>query len=268
MSGLLLHCWGIPMKKLLLLVPIFLAACGGGGALSSKVDFSYAKPNTLGMYDPRATPAGTFYSWNTETNRLTPIGEVSLTAGTPSAPRRVTGDRLAGFGVEGLPINDLKLVEFKIGGQFKTEVNDSVRQQFFNSKTALRDYTLARKSGGASAEDILDLFRPKDPRYRTVIFVAEDRSEAATFRAGANEADGSTVAKFKIELPGQELLTVTADALSTASCGKPTGGSGDRPVCFTEVIVYDPYIQDNGNLDWRIDDSYSQTGLSMALRNL
>ncbi|MEO9779008.1 MAG: hypothetical protein ABJH07_08395 [Sedimentitalea sp.] len=258
------------MKKFILTAPVILAGCFGVGEPTStaEVDFSYAKPNRLGMYDPRATPAGTFYMWNTETNRLTPIGEVKLTEGTSSQPRNVNGDRLAGFGVEGLPIADLKILEATIGGEFKTEVKNSVRQQFFNSKTALRDYTRAKKANGATTEDILELFQPKDKRYRTVIFVSEDRSESAKFRVGARETDGATVAKFKIKLPGQDILTVTADAVSSASCEKPTGSSGDRPVCFTEVIVYDPYVQDNGNLSWRIDDSYSQTALSMALRNL
>ncbi|GFE52577.1 hypothetical protein So717_43300 [Roseobacter cerasinus] len=258
------------MKRFIFVAPIILAGCLGGGESTSTgaVDFSYAKPNRLGMYDPRATPAGTFYSWNTETNRLTPIGEVSLTAGTSSQPRNVKGDKLAGFGVEGLPIADLKVLEATIGGEFKTEVKNSIRQQFFNSKTALRDYTRAKKADGATTEDILDLFQPKDEKYRTVIFVAEDRSESATFRVGALETEGTTAAKFKIQLPGQEILTVTADAVSSAGCEKPTGSSGDRPVCFTEVIVYDPYIQENGNLDWRVDDSYSQTALSMALRKL
>jgi len=258
------------MKKTSLVLSLFLTGClnGNGSSTAAKIDFAYAKPNRIGMYDPRATPAGTFYRWNIETNRLTPLGEVELSPGTQSAPRNVTGDRLAGFGVEGLALGETKIVEAKIGGQFKTAVKDSVRQQYFNSKTALRDFVKAQKANGATADDILDLFQPKDRRYRTVIFVSEDRSGSADFRAGARESDGSNVASFEINLPGQELLNVYADAFSNANCGRAVQDSGERPVCFTEVIVYDPFIRDNGNLDWRIDDSYGQSELSSALREL
>jgi hypothetical protein len=219
------------------------------------------------MYDPKATPAGTFYSWNTKTNRLTLNGEVKLTEGTPTAPRKVYGNRLAGFGVEGLPIADAKLVAAKIGGQFKTEVSDSIHQNFHNSKTALRDYVIARKNSGETTEDLLDTFRPKDQDYRTVVFISEERSGSAQFRVGGQETKGASIAQFKVELPGLEVVNVTVDALSTADCGKPENGSDVRPVCFTDVIVYDPFVKENGNLDWRIDDSYSQDALSDALRN-
>lgn len=222
------------MKKLILLVALAASGCGQTErpASEARIDFTYAKPNRVGMYDPRATPAGTFYLWNTENNRLTPLGEVELSPGSPSQPRTVVSDRLAGFGVEGLPLGDVKLVEAKLGGQFKTDVSDSVRQQFFDSKTALRDYVLKRKENGASTEDILDLFRPNQNNYRTVIFVTEERSGSASFRVGsANEqVDALT---FSLQLPGQEILKVTADAQSSANCGRPSVSTGSRPVCFT-----------------------------------
>ena len=258
------------MRLPILFAALALAGCFDNGASTygAKVDFAYAKPNNLGMYDPRATPAGTFYRWNVETNRLTPLGELTLQPGTPSAPRNVKGDRMAGFGVDGLSLGDTKLVETRIGGQFKTDVTDSVRQQYYQSKTALRDYVRARKTEGATAEDMLDLFQPKDPRYRTVVFVAEDRTGNTTFRVGGLEANEGSVATFKIELANQEIVTVSADALSTANCGRADENGGARPVCFTEVIVYDPVIRENGNLDWTIDDAFGQAELSEALRAL
>ena len=245
-----------------------LANCHHTDLSAAKVDYSYAKPSRTGMLDPRATPAGTFYRWNVSTNRLTPLGQVALTPGTASAPRNIESQKMAGFGVSGLPINDVKIVEASIGGRIRTSVSNSVRQGYYNTRSALSQYVRQQKSEfGATAADISDLFRPKDPSYRVVLFVAEERSGRVEVYAGGASEDTGGIAKFEVKLGSNEIVTVSADAYSKAGCSS-SEGSEVRPVCFTEAIVYDPYIQENGNIGWRIDDGFSQLKLSDALRNL
>lgn len=254
----------IMIRYVFLVLPLILMGCETN---TKSLDFAYAKPNNLGMFDPQATPAGTFYSWNTETNRLAQLGELKLLPGTPSAPRSVLRNRVAGLGVDGLPLNDVKIVEAKIGGQIKTDVKDTVRQKYFNTKTALSAFVKAQKTqNGASEADILDTFRPKDQRYRVVVFNLEERSGEVNFRFGAREENGSSVANFKVQLGSQEVVAIKVDALSEESCGRPTGAQSARPICFSDVIVYDPFIQENGLIGWRRDDNYNQSDLSAALR--
>lgn len=257
------------MKKLLIVFPILLIACGQPEDLKTgKVNFAYSRPSSLGLYDPKATPAGTFYRWNMETNRLTLLDEAVLSPKTKTAPRTLTSSRLSAFGVEGLPLSSVTLVEAQIGGEFKTEVKDSVRQNFSGSRTALTNYVKGEKQSGQSTEDILNTFKPRDQRFRVVIFVSEESSSSTTFRVGSLEGQDNSVANFEVNLPGQQVVKVTADAKSEASCEKPNGGQGDRPVCFTDVIVYDPVVRPNGNIDWEIDDGYDRSALSDALRKL
>nr|WP_274861186.1 hypothetical protein [Phaeobacter sp. PT47_59] len=245
-----------------------LANCHHNGLNTARVDYSYAKPSRTGMLDPRATPAGTFYLWNVSANRLTPLGQVALTPGTASAPRDIEARNMAGFGVSGLPINDVKIVEASIGGHIRTTVSNSVRQGYYNSKSALSKFVLQQKTElGSTEADILDLFRPKDPNYRVVIFIAEERSGKVEVYAGGTSEDTGGIAKFEVKLGDNEIVTVSADAYSKAGCSS-SEGSEARPVCFTEAIVYDPYIQENGKMGWRIDDGFSQSELSEALRSL
>jgi hypothetical protein len=243
---------------------LFLAACD-----PYPVNFAYSKPNNLGLFDPRSTAAGTMYAWNTETNRLIAVGEVALTPGTATDPRTLSGESLSGFGVEGLPIGDTKLVETKIANQFKTVVNDSVRQPYFGVKSALRSFVVARKEAGSDEDDIEDIFRARDERYRTVIVTAEESSGSVSIRAGDPEGTGSQTAKFKVQLASQEVVTVSVNSLSAAKCGGgSTDASPERATCFVEYSVYNPFYKQNGNLDWRRDDDFDQSKLSEALRNL
>lgn len=233
------------------------------------VNFAYSKPNSLGLFDPRATAAGTVFAWNTETNRLIAVGEVALTPGTPSAPRTLSGESLSGFGVDGLPIGDVTFVETKITNKFKTKVTDSVRQPYFGVRSGLKSFVVAQKQAGLDEDDIEDIFRARDAKYRTVIVTAEETSGSVSIRAGDPEGTGSQTAKFKIKLASQEVVTVSVNSVSAAKCGGgATEDAPERATCFVEFSVYDPFYKQNGNLDWMRDDDFDQSKLSEALRAL
>lgn len=254
------------MKHLAIIAPFLIAACHHT-ASTHGMEFAYSKASSIGMYDPKSTSAGTFYLWNTATNRLTLIGEVTLTPGTQTQSRTLTSDNLVGFGISGLPIKESSIVEASLGNQVKTTITNSTRQPYFDAKSALSEFVIGRKQAGATTEDIVDSFRPRNPDYRIVMFTTEERPEEASFRVGSPEGAKNGSILFKVRLPSQDLVTVSSDMVSEATCGSADISSGTYPVCFTDVTVYDPYIQENGNIGWRTDDRFSQAALSQALRD-
>lgn len=254
---------------------LLLAGCDDVTETSTRsLNFAYSKPANVGMFDPRSLAPGTFFVWNKETNDLFERGQVKLRALDPSAPRTVEGNSLNGFGVNGLSVGDLEIVEASIGGQFKTVLKDSIRQPYDQTITALAGYVTEQKrpvsEGGAGLSDrqIRDIFKPNEGGYRTVIVRAVERPGDFSVRAGKQEGSDSSVT-FRVRLPGADIATISASTLSTADCGVPEGGDqNSRPVCFIEVYVLDPFLTDDGFLDWGQPESFDQILLSEAFRSL
>lgn len=265
------------MKKFFLIVPLAIASCGdsmGVAPQSNAVSFAYAKPSELNMmYDPNATAAGTMFRWNTEANTLTRIdGRAAPTPESPAAPRNIQSSSIAGLGLSGLPLENFTVVDAQLRGQISTEVKDSVRQEYKWIISALSNYVIEAKTAGMTTEQVNREFQPNDSRYRTVFVTSQELTDSVAFRFGGADADGN-VFSFEIDLGEQEIVSATVKALTTASCGRPEGGSEARPVCFIGVKVYDPFIQgpedlNPGNISWREIDNYDQAALSEAFRRM
>lgn len=251
-----------------------LTGCGpNSGGIEpglAQVNYAYSKAGNVGIYNPRGQSAGTFFVWNTETNRLQEISTVALRLASQSpAPGSVSASRLANIGIEGLPIGDASLVKSSVGAQISAKADNTVRYSYDLTKSALSDYVKQLKAAGETESGITDLFRPNDQRYRVVILQVETRAGKVEFQAkGAGE--NSAAAVFEVALPGKDIVKVRADLSNTASCGAVVGAAAeDRPICFSEWIVYDPLIRpEDGVLDWRRDDAYDQDRLSDAFRAL
>ncbi|MGI3212786.1 hypothetical protein ACROSR_16940 [Roseovarius tibetensis] len=226
------------------------------------------------MFDPRSLAPGTFFVWNKETNDLFERGQVRLRALDPSTPRTVVGNSLNSFGVNGLSVGDLEIVETKINGEFKTVLEDSIRQTYDQTITGLAGYVREQKrpvaegGSGLTERQVKDIFKPSESGYRTVVVRAVERPGDFSVRSGKQEGSDSS-ATFRVKLPGADIVTISASTLSTADCGVPEGGDqNNRPVCFIEVYVLDPFLKEDGNIDWGQPETFDQMRLSEAFRSL
>lgn len=252
------------MRIYLSCIALVLSGCIKPVAMPNPLNFAYSKPSSVGMYDPRATPAGTVLGWDLSSNSLTTIGEIELVPGTATASRTVTANGIAGLGVNGLEFDQVKLISTSVGRNFDATLTNSSRQNYYYPVAGLRDFVIERAvSQGMTPEDFNEMFRPKDDNFRVVVFVAEERPASAT--VSMKGADGSdSIASLTVTPPSAGAITVSVDLASSVSCTSIE--DGERTVCFTDVEVFDPYIRENGNMSWR-PVSYDQELLSDALRN-
>jgi hypothetical protein len=97
-------------------------------------------------------------------------------------------------------------------------------------------------------------------RLRYVLVTGLVRASKATVAIGGKS--GNEIGKLAITVPGAGEIKIGVDRGSVVDC------SGQSAPCFFEPTVLKPYIAENGNLNFRVDNEASKTLLSAAFQKM
>ncbi len=210
------------------------------------------------------------FIWNIEDNTMQHVADLDLRETSRSrSSGTLTSDTIAGVAIEGVPEflwSKRGIIESKIAAQSRFEAIDAVREGFGGEISALSKFVAELVEEGQDADLT---FRPRDQRYRVVVIRSVVRARRTEIRIGGVSKNGeAAVAKISIQTPAGDLASIAVDASDLRTC-QARDGAEINPVCFFNVVVYDPtYVVDNPRLQWVLTNEFPRDELPDAFRSI
>lgn len=241
-----------------------LVAVAAGSCTSYRADLGFAHTTQLGYRNTGLVSAGDLWIWDTSSNELTFL-ESDLQFERQESTRLASyrTDRVRGISVAGdFGSEDQKAaVEAAVGRRLQFEVDNAVRDKYGPIYDAVSD---RYRSGLASGEDMrgrwyVDRATEEGSGLYYVLVRSVVRADRAQIKVGG--AEDESIATLSVRLPG-DVRPVSVDLVNaaTAEC------SGESAPCFFDVSVLEPFLNSNGNLDFRTVLGVDEDRLSEALR--
>jgi hypothetical protein len=261
------------MRQFLFVLAVFcvasvLSGCPDPIRITPVYDYSNAAG--LGTYNTGRYGPGSTFIWNIEKNVMQYVADLDLSESSRSETSgSLTSRTVGGVSAEGIPdslTGSESIIEAKIAAASSFRAIDATRESFGGEISALSRYVGEMVDTGQDADLT---FRPRDDRYRVVVIRSVVRARDTEIRVGgaAGDEDGKLL-EIGVNTPAGEVVSVSVDASDTRTC-KASAASATNPVCFFNVVVYDPtYVVGNPRLQWVLSDAFPADELPAAFRSL
>lgn len=238
-----------------------VSACAPGNDIS--VDLDYSQIGGLGYRNTSILAPGTTYLWNTQTNTIDKVAELTLTSnGTQPEKSNIEATRFFGLGIEGsLPDGvGRSAIEAAVSSRATFTADQAYRDKHSSVWTALSNYYRDETLKGRDVEaDWRTRETQNGQPYLLVVVKDIIRTDNARTQLGGGGEGGSS-ASISVALAGSETVNLSLKNLNSQAC------SGNSAPCFFDVEVYQTFYQDNGNLNYRSANNVNRAGLSDAFR--
>jgi hypothetical protein len=256
-------------KTFLLISAVFLAACVHNQGSTIQADFRFSEAGGLGIQNAAGYQPGSVFRWDIQTNQLIYLDDISLNPAAHDIPGFHRSISIAGVEVANLPtalLGERGALSAAVAAQSEFMVEGAYRHSYSAVWTALSRYANSVASDGHNAELI---FRPNDPNSRIVVVNSVYRAQNSLLRVGgADASDENKVAEVTFPSPIGGVASVRVRAGSSTACGATSDTAPQvPPACFFNVMVVDPYLNDQGKIQWDdVVSEYSRERLRRAFR--